>query len=492
MARAPKDPALGVPTRTDRAGVRYANLSRFDLYRSYDGPYMIRSSFAVGRLIVAPYAVLLAMYMVVVGGGGTWLYFQVRAVETRLLVEELMALAEPLAEKLSGVDAMSLVDRREPWLMADVRRLFTDLPALRQIFLRDRQRGLAVSTGPTGEVLAYQIGRLSRSAGRVTRDVSEEQRLLTESDAAFLIRFDLAPETAPPVRLGFRFDRPMLLARIEAALAPIERAVVAFGLVGGVSILIALGITAFAMRATRRIEAHYQALYQRASLTQLATEFVHDLRNPLMKLRTNVKALLVSPQETREIIADMDQDILSLNDKLTGFLKLTRDQGDKLEPIAIEPLIEEAVHLSGPALDRNGLSVAVDIPPGLPRPVAQREAIRDALVNVIVNAAESGQREGAIRVEVRAEGATLTIAVEDRGGGIAAEDLPHLFDPYYTTKVDGNGLGLAIVRRILAHHHGEVRAENRREGGARVLLKLPLTPREAPRWWRLLRTSSPI
>jgi len=87
--------------------------------------------------------------------------------------------------------------------------------------------------------------------------------------------------------------RGPISARVDAGLA-IRRAVLLFGLVGGLSILIAVAITAFAMHRTRRIEAHFQQIYQRASLTDLAAELVHELRNPLMALRANAQALAPS------------------------------------------------------------------------------------------------------------------------------------------------------------------------------------------------------
>jgi signal transduction histidine kinase len=67
----------------------------------------------------------------------------------------------------------------------------------------------------------------------------------------------------------------------------------------------------------------------------------------------------------------------------------------------------------------------------------------------------------------------VEIVVEDSGSGVAAGDLPHIFEPFYTTKPDGTGLGLAIVHRIVQEHEGEIRVENRDEGGARFVLALP-------------------
>jgi two-component system sensor histidine kinase PilS (NtrC family) len=105
-------------------------------------------------------------------------------------------------------------------------------------------------------------------------------------------------------------------------------------------------------------------------------------------------------------------------------------------------------------------------------------------LNLLVNAAESGQGSGVIRVEAAATREGLRIRVEDRGSGIEPYDLARVFVPFFTTKVGGNGLGLSIVRRIVETHHGRVRIENRAGGGVRVTLILPLEQPEIPGWWK--------
>ena len=117
--------------------------------------------------------------------------------------------------------------------------------------------------------------------------------------------------------------------------------------------------------------------------------------------------------------------------------------------------------------------------------------MRDALLNVIINAARSGQREGVVRVAAELQDGDLRIVVEDEGSGIPVQELPYLFDPFFTTRDDGNGLGLAIVQRIVSFHQGQVYAENRPDGGARFVVCLPLQRKETPHWWKKLKKNSP-
>ncbi|MEW7982463.1 MAG: hypothetical protein G8D58_05440 [gamma proteobacterium symbiont of Phacoides pectinatus] len=452
---------------------------------------MIRSNFAITRLLVVPYAVLLLLYLTVIGGGGAWLWHQVHTVQTQLLIDEMMGELEPLAQRLRSGDALTAMRDNEGWLVREVEKLFAGMPALRDVSVRGSESGYRMASDVAGVVSSRVASPLPEDARRADTYRPAGERLHADSDALFLIRFDTKAAASTPVRLDFAFDRSVLLARINDGMVTIERSILLFGIAGALSILIALGITAVAMRTTRCLESHFQEIYQRASLTETAAQLVHDLRNPLAALRANVKALLVSPQETQQIVAELDQDIVTLNDKLSAFLNLTRQRDEAVAPVGVAELIGDAVRLAEPALVKQGLTVETDIAPDLPRPDWQAASMRDALLNLILNAGQSGQREGSIRITAQAKEGELEIAVEDQGRGISREQMPRLFDAFYTTREDGNGLGLAIVQRIVAHHQGRVRAGNRPDGGARIVLTLPLQRKETPRWWNRLNRRSP-
>ena len=452
---------------------------------------MIRSNFAFTRLLILPYAALLTLYIAVVGGGGAWLYHHARAAETRVLVDGIMEAVEPLAERLRSGDAIAAMRDGEPWLVNEVQKLFANTPALRSVSVRGHESGYQLESDAAGVLSSRAVSPLPQDAQRASAYQPAVERLHNSSDTLFLVRFDMNQPSIPMVRLDFTFDRLILLAKFDERLEAIKRSIQLFSIAGVLSILIALAISVFAMRATRRLESHFQEVYQRASLTEMAAQLVHDLRNPLAALRANVKALLVSPQQTKEIAEELDQDIVTLNDKLSTFLDLTRQRDEALAPVYVSELIDDAVRLAEPVLAKQGLTVQTDIAAGLPRPVWQKSSLRDALLNLILNAGQSGQREGSIRVTVQAKDEVLEIAVEDRGRGISSEQMPYLFDAFYTTREDGNGLGLAIVRRIVANHQGRVHAENRPDGGARIVLTLPLQRKEIPHWWNRLKKHSP-
>ncbi len=450
---------------------------------------MIRSNFAITRLIVLPYGVLLLLYLLVVGGGGAWLYYQVQGAEVRILMDEVLDDITPLARKLEAADALSQGDA--PWLLAEVEALFDDIPALQRVSVKGRESGFQLDANDAGAIVSHPVAPLPQEYHQLQQK-EPAQRLYAESEAVFLVSFDVGEATVTAARLDFGFDRGLLLARIDRELGRIRQAVMAFALAGGLSILLALLISLYAMRATRRIEGHFQEIYQRASLTEMAASLVHDLRNPLMALRTNARALLIAPEDAAEIAADLDRDIVTLNDKLSAFLDLTRCHDDAFAAVDVAALIDDVVRLAQPVLTQQGLGIDVDLPPDLPRPHWQKSSLQDALLNVVLNAAQSGQTEGDLLLRVRQQQGQLEITVEDQGRGIAPEDLPHLFEAFYTTREQGNGLGLAIVQRVVAAHHGEVEIANRPQGGVRVTLRLPIQRQETPEWWKKLKRNSPI
>ena len=347
-------------------------------------------------------------------------------------------------------------------------------------------------SSPAGNISVQTVAALPADAQREDSDLPLNQRLHEETGNLFSISFDLNQPLEPLLRLDFAFDRNMLLKSIEEGMGIIKRSILLFVSVGVISILIALFFTAYAMHTTRQLESHFQEIYHRASQAETAAQLVHDLRNHLAALRANIKALLVAPQQRQEIVADMDSEIVHLNDKLSTFLSATSPRDEAFEPVDISALIDESIRLAEPVLHEHGLGVETALPSALPQPVWQKAAMRDALLNLLINAAQSGQREGFVRVAVDMEDKWVSISVEDRGNGIDRRDLPHIFEAFYTTRDQGHGLGLAIVQRIVQAHQGWVHAENRPGGGTRIVIVLPQQRMETPQWWMKFKKNSPI
>jgi signal transduction histidine kinase len=218
-----------------------------------------------------------------------------------------------------------------------------------------------------------------------------------------------------------------------------------------------------------------------SSLGRLSTIVAHEIRNPLMIIKTALRRLRspsVSPDELRTAVGDIDEEIVRLNRIVSEVLDFARPIKFELGPTDLNALCEAAVRAT--ATDRAEIPVRLDLDPSVPPVVTDAERLRLALVNVLTNARHAvAAREGpppadAIRLATRRHDSRVIIDIRDRGTGIANEDLPRVFDPYFTTRRTGTGLGLAISRNVIEGLGGSIAVTSRRNEGTEVRIELPL------------------
>jgi anti-sigma regulatory factor (Ser/Thr protein kinase) len=147
-----------------------------------------------------------------------------------------------------------------------------------------------------------------------------------------------------------------------------------------------------------------------------------------------------------------------------------------LERENIGAIVSSVMEMSRGELARAGVEVAVDVAPGLPDVAADEAQLRQALINLIRNAREAMSGPGARRLEVsvREAGGWITIAIHDTGPGIGAADMGKIFDPFFSTKERGTGLGLALVQQILVDHGGQIEVASPPGAGTTFTLTLPV------------------
>jgi signal transduction histidine kinase len=212
----------------------------------------------------------------------------------------------------------------------------------------------------------------------------------------------------------------------------------------------------------------------------LVSSIAHDLRTPLFTLRGSLEAIehgIGNGDQLRRA-----QDKATLLDRLVGDL-FAFSRLEYAEP-QLQREVLDAAQLARDAADTVDARIVVEVAPGAPQLVADRAALLRVLVNLLDNAMRHAG--SAVRLRVGTDGEDVVFAVEDDGPGIAASDLPQLFDPLFradrtrNSATGGSGLGLAIVQRLTDAHGGSVRAENRREGGARFAVRIPATTARRP------------
>ncbi len=434
-----------------------------------------QSPLSLLRVYLLPYAFLLILYLLVIGGGSAWLYLTARHAQTKLITGHIIEVVSPFVKQLSEEHHTNRKNASAFLLSQKVIQLYQALPNLRQISLRDQQHGYGVRLSSRQQLVDVELEPLQSDSVFSTNHQQLAHRLHKETSPLFHITIDLTSIQDNPVQMDIAFDRVGLVGRINDTLQAIIHSIVGFSIIGILSFLIAVAIAIYTGLATQKMEARLQKIYQQAAMGKLSSSLVHDLRNPLASIRANIKNLLITPDETEQVVDEMDHDILRLEQKLTDFLSLTKPRNSGFESINIEPLVDDLIRECEPLFKQKNIAVAVDISENTPDITANSEDLRDALINLLVNAINHSQKQGDIRLSVQAKQGRLEIIVEDKGAGIKPENLAKIFTPFFTTRSEGHGLGLAIVKRTVEAHYGNIYAENREPTGARFIISLPLT-----------------
>jgi two-component system sensor histidine kinase HydH len=210
-----------------------------------------------------------------------------------------------------------------------------------------------------------------------------------------------------------------------------------------------------------------------------------------MIIRATLRSLRrdqVTVAELREAVADIDEETDRLNRIVTDVLDFAKPIRYDLSETRINALCRASA-AAAEAGERPAL-IDLDLDPSDPAVLTDAERLRTALVNILTNARHAVERaaqvapaggvvlasEPVIRIATRVENGRLSITVSDRGVGIAADDLAHIFDPYFTTRRAGTGLGLPIARNIVEGLGGSIHVSSRTGDGTEIRIELPLTP----------------
>jgi signal transduction histidine kinase len=167
------------------------------------------------------------------------------------------------------------------------------------------------------------------------------------------------------------------------------------------------------------------------------------------------------------------KEIQRLDTVLNGFLKFARPDELKLQPLRLSDVISDVMTTVSPEAERARVTVREECPRDLPEIKADPAMLRQALLNLALNAIQAMPNGGTLRVACRAEHGSVEIDVEDTGVGIPPEHLQKIFDLYFTTKEKGSGIGLSMVYRIVQLHDGDVEVQSTPGAGTRFRLVFP-------------------
>jgi signal transduction histidine kinase len=236
-------------------------------------------------------------------------------------------------------------------------------------------------------------------------------------------------------------------------------------------------------RLTAELEQKNRELERRqrlAMLGEMAAGVAHEIRNPLggISLYADVLAEdLADRPEQVAVVLRMQRGIRVLNRIVEDMLLFARDLRIDARPHVLVDLVRAAVDLLGHETGRSGLRVVADESRLEAPVVVDGNLITRSLLNLILNSAQAAEGRAAASLRITAEWAvgqpTVAVILEDTCGGIAEEDLPRIFVPFFTRRDQGTGLGLAIVHRAIEAHGGAIAAWNNDVGGATFRFTLP-------------------
>ncbi|HEY5177295.1 MAG TPA: ATP-binding protein [Terriglobales bacterium] len=217
-----------------------------------------------------------------------------------------------------------------------------------------------------------------------------------------------------------------------------------------------------------------------ATLGELAAGLVHEIRNPLAGIAGVIEIIsrdLPPHSPARSVIKDAKEEAVQINRILTELLEIARPKPPQFRIGDLCSTVEHAVMFARQQAIGKRIMVEVEIKDTIPPAEHDPNQINQVLLNLLLNAIQSMDKPGVIRVSLQSDDDDVLIAVADEGKGIPPEHLPNIFRPFFTTKGHGTGLGLSLARRMVEAHGGNIDVTSVLGKGTQFLVRLPVKNR---------------
>jgi signal transduction histidine kinase len=248
------------------------------------------------------------------------------------------------------------------------------------------------------------------------------------------------------------------------------------------------------LRRNRDLEDQLQRAERSAVVGRLASGIAHEIRNPLNFMNLSIDHLQARftrvPRSNQEAEAVRDEaanilglikdEITRLNRLVSDFLSYGRPAKLKVREINARALVEEVIGLVHTQAEQQGVHIDLQTPPDNEAIFeADAEQIKTCFSNLIINAVQAMPEGGELRIGVTNQGATLQFEFQDTGHGIEANPIEQIFEPYYSTKETGIGLGLPLTKKLIEDHGGEIKVSSKLDKGTTFVVTLPRQAKDA-------------
>ncbi|MBU2489790.1 MAG: PAS domain-containing protein [Proteobacteria bacterium] len=364
---------------------------------------------------------------------------------------------------LLGFGGMVSLFRAENY--RNTRRLLQDKSAFADVVVASLPVGL-VATDPDGRVVFFN-------------DAAGKTLAMEPASAMGRLADDLLPAHVPA--LGeFLYTREPVVEQELAAFIPgrgeVPLSVSAVGIENESGGFVGRALILRDLTDLRRLEDEIRRKDKMAALGGLAAGVAHEIRNPLSSIKglaTYFGSKFGEDSEDREAARVMVNEVERLNRAVTQLLEFARPADIKAQPTDVNALVEHSLRLVKEDARARGVTLRFDPDSNLPSFVLDPDRLAQCLLNLYLNALDAMEQGGVLTVNAAPENGGLALSVTDTGRGMDPTDLDKIFDPYYTTKASGTGLGLAVVHKIVESHHGRVRVVSRPGRGTVFTISLP-------------------
>lgn len=225
-----------------------------------------------------------------------------------------------------------------------------------------------------------------------------------------------------------------------------------------------------------KLEDKLQRAEHLSAIGEMTAGISHEIRNPLGIIKSSAELLkkkMTKSDQPTTIIDIIMEESIRLNNIIKDFLDFAKPMTPLLKPCRIDEIIEKNINYLSQQIEEQEFNIKIEVIQPIPEIMADAEKLYQAFLNIILNAFQAMSKGKTLSIVFSYEDDHITIFFNDQGKGIPEESLKKIWNPFFTTKEMGTGLGMGIVKNIIESHHGTINVYNRETGGVTVKVSLP-------------------